>query len=110
MTALKDGSAQAAIVNNTQRRRAGSATSSSIFKEDLDNPQLAPYINAFVTRDDKKDDPRGPSSSRHTTRPRSRPRSPSSTRAKLQFKTEWTGAQLTEELTSLEDAVKAQNG
>ncbi|MGB4137463.1 MAG: MetQ/NlpA family ABC transporter substrate-binding protein, partial [Microbacterium sp.] len=57
VTALKDGSAVAAVVNNTQAQKGGLGDDLIIFKEDLDDPELAPYINAFVVRADRQDDP-----------------------------------------------------
>ncbi len=110
VTALKDGSAQAAIVNNTQAQKGGLGDELIIFKEDLNNPQLAPYINAFVTRDDKKDDPRWAKvvAAYHSTEVEAAVTELN--QGNLQFKTEWTGAQLQDELTSLEDALKAQKG
>lgn len=110
VTALKDGSAQAAIVNNTQAQKGGLGDELIIFKEDLNNPQLAPYINAFVTRDDKKDDPRWEKLVAAYHSPEVEAAVTELNQGNLQFKTEWTGAQLQDELTSLEDALKAQNG
>ncbi len=110
VTALKDGSAQAAIVNNTQAQKGGLGDELIIFKEDLDNPQLAPYINAFVTRDDKKDDPRWEKLIAAYHSPEVEAAVTELNQGNLQFKTEWTGAQLQDELTSLEDALEAQNG
>lgn len=107
VTALKDGSAQAAIVNNTQAQKGGLGDELIIFKEDLDNPQLAPYINAFVTREDKKDDPRWAKlvEAYHSTEVEAAVTELN--QGNLQFKADWTAAQLQDELTSLEDELRA---
>ena len=107
VTALKDGSAQAAIVNNTQAQKGGLGDELIIFKEDLDNPQLAPYINAFVTTADKKDDPRWTKlvEAYHSTEVEAAVTELN--QGNLEFKGDWTAEKLQDELTSLEDALKA---
>lgn len=107
VAALKDGSAQAAIVNNTQAQKGGLGDDLIIFKEDLDNPQLAPYINAFVTRDDKKDDPRWQKlvDAYHSTEVEAAVTELN--QGNLQFKADWTATQLQDELTKLEDELRA---
>ncbi|WP_298038513.1 MetQ/NlpA family ABC transporter substrate-binding protein [uncultured Microbacterium sp.] len=58
VTALKDGSADAAIINNTQAQKGGLGDDEMIYKEDVDDPALAPYINIFAVTADNADDPR----------------------------------------------------
>lgn len=110
VTALKDGSAQAAIVNNTQAQKGGLGDELIIFKEDLDNPDLAPYINAFVSREELKDDPRWPKLVAAYHSPEVEKAVTELNQGNLQFKTDWTPAKLTEVLTGLEDDLRASKG
>lgn len=107
VTALKDGSAQAAIVNNTQAQKGGLGDDLIIFKEDLDNPELAPYINAFVVTDENKDDPRWEKliDAYHSTEVEDAVTELN--QGNLQFKGDWTAADLQKELTGLEDKLRA---
>jgi len=107
VTALKDGSAQAAIVNNTQAQKGGLGDELIIFKEDLDNPELAPYINAFVVKDENKDDPRWAKlvEAYHSTEVEAAVTELN--QGNLQFKGDWTAEELQSELTSLEDQLRA---
>ena len=107
VTALKDGSAQAAIVNNTQAQKGGLGDDLIIFKEDLDNPELAPYINAFVVKDENKDDPRWEKliEAYHSTEVEEAVTELN--QGNLQFKGDWTAADLQKELTGLEDKLRA---
>ncbi|WP_396652692.1 MetQ/NlpA family ABC transporter substrate-binding protein [Microbacterium sp. AK031] len=107
VTALKDGSAQAAIVNNTQAQKGGLGDDLIIFKEDLDNPELAPYINAFVVKDEDKDDPRWEKliEAYHSTEVEDAVTELN--QGNLQFKADWTAADLQKELTGLEDKLRA---
>lgn len=107
VTALKDGSAQAAIVNNTQAQKGGLGDELIIFKEDLDNPELAPYINAFVTTEDKKDDPRWEKliAAYHSTEVEAAVTELN--QGNLQFKADWTASDLQDELATLEDQLSA---
>ena len=107
VTALKDGSAKAAIVNNTQAQRGGLGDELIIFKEDLDNPELAPYINAFVTLEENADDPRWEILLDAYHSPEVQEAVTELNQGNLQFKSEWTAADLQKELTSLQDARKA---
>jgi len=108
VTALKDGSAQAAIVNNTQAQKGGLGDDLIIFKEDLDNPELAPYINAFVVKDENKDDPRWEKliEAYHSTEVEEAVTELN--QGNLQFKGDWTAADLQKELTGLEDKLREQ--
>lgn len=108
VTALRDGSAQAAIVNNTQAQRGGLGDDLIIFKEDLDDPSLAPYINAFVTREELKDDPRWDAllAAYHTEEVRASVTE--TNQGNLQFKDDWSQADLENELHSLEDLLAEQ--
>ncbi|MGP9694304.1 MetQ/NlpA family ABC transporter substrate-binding protein [Brachybacterium sp. AOP25-B2-12] len=110
VTALKDGSAQAAIVNNTQAQKGGLGDELIIFKEDLDNPDLAPYINAFVSREELKDDSRWPKLVAAYHSPEVEKAVTELNQGNLQFKTDWTPAKLTEVLTGLEDDLRASKG
>jgi D-methionine transport system substrate-binding protein len=107
VTALKDGSAQAAIVNNTQAQKGGLGDELIIFKEDLDNPELAPYINAFVVKDENKDDPRWEKliEAYHSTEVEAAVTELN--QGNLQFKGDWTAEDLQTELTRLEDLLRA---
>lgn len=107
VTALKDGSAQAAVVNNTQAQRGGLGDDRIIFKEDLDDPKLAPYINAFVVKADRKDDKVWQKiiDAYHSTEVEASVTELN--QGNLKFKAEWTPAQLQDELTRLEDDIRA---
>ncbi|KAB1644485.1 MULTISPECIES: MetQ/NlpA family ABC transporter substrate-binding protein [unclassified Pseudoclavibacter] len=107
VAALKDGSAQAAIVNNTQAQKGGLGDELIIFKEDLNSAELAPYINAFVTRDDKKDDPRWQKLVDAYHSPEVEAAVTELNQGNLLFKAEWTPSQLQDELTRLQDQLKA---
>ena len=107
VAALKDGSAQAAIVNNTQAQKGGLGDELIIFKEDLDNPELAPYINAFVTTEDKKDDPRWEKLIAAYHSPEVEAAVAELNQDNLQFKGDWTATQLQDELSSLEGQLSA---
>ncbi len=108
VTALKDGSAQAAIVNNTQAQKGGLGDDLIIFKEDLDNPELAPYINAFVVKDENKDDPRWEKLIEAYHSPEVEEAVTELNQGNLQFKGDWAAADLQKELTGLEDTLRAQ--
>ncbi|MDQ0644544.1 MetQ/NlpA family ABC transporter substrate-binding protein [Microbacterium murale] len=107
VTALKDGSAQAAIVNNTQAQKGGLGDDLIIFKEDLDNPELAPYINAFVVKEENKDDPRWEKLIEAYHSPEVEEAVTELNQGNLQFKGDWTAADLQKELTGLEDKLRA---
>lgn len=106
VTALKDGSAQAAIVNNTQAQKGGLGDDLIIFKEDLDNPELAPYINIFAVKDENKDDPRWAKvlEAYHSTEVEEAVTELN--QGNLQFKGDWTTEDLQAELTDLEDQLR----
>ncbi|MGY1552900.1 MetQ/NlpA family ABC transporter substrate-binding protein [Microbacterium sp. A588] len=106
VTALKDGSAGAAVVNNTQAQKGGLGDDVIIFKEDLDNLELAPYINAFVVKDENKDDPRWATliEAYHSTEVEAAVAELN--QDNLQFKGDWTAADLRAELTTLEDQLR----
>ncbi|WP_228479752.1 MetQ/NlpA family ABC transporter substrate-binding protein [Microbacterium abyssi] len=109
VAALKDGSAQAAVVNNTQAQKGGLGDDLIIFKEDLDNPELAPYINAFVVKEENQDDPRWQKiiDAYHSTEVEAAVTELN--QGNLQFKGDWTAEDLQAELTDLEDQLRAQN-
>ncbi|MDR6866132.1 D-methionine transport system substrate-binding protein [Microbacterium resistens] len=106
VTALKDGSAQAAVVNNTQAQKGGLGDELIIFKENLDDPKLAPYINVFVTRADQKDDPRWAKLVEAYHSPEVEDAVTTLNQGNLKFQGDWSATRLSEELTSLEDQLK----
>ena len=106
VTALKDGSAQAAIVNNTQAQKGGLGDDLIIFKEDLDDPELAPYINAFVVREDQKDDPRWAKLLEAYHSAEVEESVTELNQGNLQFKGDWTAEDLQSELSDLEDQLR----
>lgn len=110
VTALKDGSAKAAVVNNTQAQKGGLGDDLIIYKEDLDNPELAPYINAFVVKDENKDDPRWQKiiDAYHSTEVEEAVTELN--QGNLQFKAEWTADELQDELATLEEQLRAAQG
>lgn len=107
VAALKDGSAKAAVVNNTQAQKGGLGDDLIIFKEDLDNPELAPYINAFVVKDENKDDPRWQKIIDAYHSPEVEAAVTELNQGNLQFKGDWTAEDLQAELTDLEDQLRA---
>lgn len=107
VTALKDGSAQAAIVNNTQAQKGGLGDDLIIFKEDLDDPELAPYINAFVVREDQKDDPRWQKLIEAYHSAEVEASVTELNQGNLQFKADWTAEDLQAELADLEEQLRA---
>ena len=106
VAALKDGSAQAAVVNNTQAQRGGLGDELIIFKEDLDDPQLAPYINAFVVREDRKDEKVWQKiiDVYHSTEIEKAVTELN--QGNLKFKGEWSPTQLEDELSTLEEEIR----
>jgi len=107
VTALKDGSADAAVVNNVQAQRGGLTDGDIIFKEDINDPQLAPYINAFVTRAELADDPRWTKLIEAYHSPEVEEAVSKLNDGNLVFKADWTQAKLTEVLTGLESDISA---
>lgn len=107
VAALKDGSAKAAVVNNTQAQKGGLGDDLIIFKEDLDNPELAPYINAFVVKDENKDDPRWQKIIDAYHSPEVEAAVTELNQGNLQFKGDWTAEGLQAELTDLEDQLRS---
>ncbi|MGM7668936.1 MetQ/NlpA family ABC transporter substrate-binding protein [Microbacterium sp. A93] len=107
VTALKDGSAEAAVVNNTQAQKGGLGDDLIIFKEELDNPELAPYINAFVVKDENKDDPRWATLIEAYHSAEVEAAVSDLNQGNLEFKGDWTAEDLQAELTDLEDQLRA---
>ncbi|MBF6248381.1 methionine ABC transporter substrate-binding protein [Nocardia elegans] len=56
-TALSLNSVDGSVINNTFLERSGVDPKSALFKDDPSSPGAEPYINAFVTRAEDKDDP-----------------------------------------------------
>ncbi|KNH13106.1 ABC transporter [Arthrobacter sp. ZBG10] len=106
VAALK-GSTDAAVVNNTQAQKGGLGDEKIIFKEDLSSDTLAPYINGFVVKADKKDDPRWKTivDAYHT--PEVEAAVTKLNDGNLAFKGDWTAEKLQEVLTAEEEIVKS---
>lgn len=107
VTALNDGSAKAAIVNNTQAQKGGLGDDLLIFKEDLDNPELAPYINIFAVKEENKDDPRWEKVLEAYHSAEVEEAVTELNQGNLQFKGDWAVADLQTELTDLEEQIGA---
>lgn len=105
VNALK-GTTDAAVVNNTQAQKGGLGDEKIIFKEDLNSESLAPYINGFVVKADRKDDPTWKKivDAYHT--PEVEASVTKLNDGNLQFKANWTAAKLQEVLTAEEEAIK----
>jgi len=105
VNALK-GTTDAAVVNNTQAQKGGLGDDKIIFKEDLNSDSLAPYINGFVVKADRKDDPTWKKivDAYHT--PEVEASVTKLNDGNLQFKADWTAAKLQEVLTTEEAAIK----
>lgn len=105
VNALK-GTTDAAVVNNTQAQKGGLGDDKIIFKEDLNSDSLAPYINGFVVKADRKDDPTWKKivDAYHT--PEVEASVTKLNDGNLQFKADWTAAKLQEVLTAEEAAIK----
>lgn len=105
VNALK-GTTDAAVVNNTQAQKGGLGDEKIIFKEDLNSESLAPYINGFVVKADRKDDPTWKKivDAYHT--PEVEASVTKLNDGNLQFKADWTAAKLQEVLTAEEQAIK----
>lgn len=105
VNALK-GTTDAAVVNNTQAQKGGLGDEKIIFKEDLNSESLAPYINGFVVKADRKDDPTWKKivDAYHT--PEVEASVTKLNDGNLQFKADWTAAKLQEVLTAEETAIK----
>lgn len=108
VNALK-GTTDAAVVNNTQAQKGGLGDEKIIFKEDLNSESLAPYINGFVVKADRKDDPTWKKivDAYHT--PEVEASVTKLNDGNLQFKADWTAAKLQEVLTAEEEAIKKTN-
>lgn len=107
VTALNDGSAQAAVVNNTQAQKGGLGDDLILYKDDLDSPDLEPYINVFAVKEENKDDPRWQKlvDAYHSTEVEESVTELN--QGNLQFKADYTPEQLTTILTDLEDKLAA---
>ncbi len=108
VTALQDGSAQAAVVNNTQAQKGGLGDDRILYKEDLDDPSLDPYINVFAVKEEDKDDPRWEKLVEAYHSPEVEESVAELNQDNLQFKAEYANDQLEEILTDLEDKLSAE--
>ncbi|MEV4952108.1 MetQ/NlpA family ABC transporter substrate-binding protein [Paenarthrobacter nitroguajacolicus] len=105
VNALK-GTTDAAVVNNTQAQKGGLGDERIIFKEDLNSESLAPYINGFVVKADRKDDPTWKKIVDAYHSPEVEASVTKLNDGNLQFKADWTAAKLQEVLTAEEEAIK----
>ncbi|MEI2276014.1 MetQ/NlpA family ABC transporter substrate-binding protein [Paenarthrobacter ilicis] len=105
VNALK-GTTDAAVVNNTQAQKGGLGDEKIIFKEDLNSESLAPYINGFVVKADRKDDPTWKKIVDAYHSPEVEASVTKLNDGNLQFKADWTAAKLQEVLTAEEAAIK----
>lgn len=105
VNALK-GTTDAAVVNNTQAQKGGLGDEKIIFKEDLNSESLAPYINGFVVKADRKDDPTWKKIVDAYHSPEVEASVTKLNDGNLQFKADWTAAKLQEVLTAEEEAIK----
>ncbi|PRB41639.1 ABC transporter [Arthrobacter sp. MYb23] len=105
VNALK-GTTDAAVVNNTQAQKGGLGDEKIIFKEDLNSESLAPYINGFVVKADRKDDPTWKKIVDAYHSPEVEASVSKLNDGNLQFKADWTAAKLQEVLTAEEAAIK----
>ncbi|MEO3943284.1 MetQ/NlpA family ABC transporter substrate-binding protein [Paenarthrobacter nicotinovorans] len=105
VNALK-GTTDAAVVNNTQAQKGGLGDEKIIFKEDLNSEALAPYINGFVVKADRKDDPTWKKIVDAYHSPEVEASVTKLNDGNLQFKADWTAAKLQEVLTAEESAIK----
>ncbi|MGR0160181.1 MetQ/NlpA family ABC transporter substrate-binding protein [Paenarthrobacter nitroguajacolicus] len=105
VNALK-GTTDAAVVNNTQAQKGGLGDEKIIFKEDLNSESLAPYINGFVVKADRKDEPTWKKIVDAYHSPEVEASVTKLNDGNLQFKADWTAAKLQEVLTAEEAAIK----
>ncbi|MGO4145303.1 MetQ/NlpA family ABC transporter substrate-binding protein [Paenarthrobacter sp. YAF11_1] len=105
VNALK-GTTDAAVVNNTQAQKGGLGDEKIIFKEDLNSESLAPYINGFVVKADRKDDPTWKKIVDAYHSPEVEASVSKLNDGNLQFKADWTAAKLQDVLTAEEEAIK----
>lgn len=101
VNALK-GSAELAIVNNTQAQKGGLTGDDIVYKDNLDSGTNDAYINAFVTRAADRDDPRWAKlvAAYHT--PEVEAAVTKLNGGNLKFKADWTATRLEDLLTSEE--------
>ncbi|GAA4383932.1 MetQ/NlpA family ABC transporter substrate-binding protein [Brevibacterium pityocampae] len=102
VTAL-NGSAAAAVVNNTQAQKGGLGDEVIIYKDDLESGTNDAYINAFVTKEENADDPRWETliDVYHSSEVQEAVTELNG--GNLKFKDDWTAEQLVELLRSEEE-------
>lgn len=105
-----NGSAELAVINNTQAHRGGLKDDDIIFKDDPTSEENQSYINAFVVPEDTKDDPRWQTiiDAYHT--PEVHEAVSEINDGNVDFQPDWTPEQLEEILQSEEDTVKKDEG
>lgn len=106
VNALK-GSADLAVVNNTQAQKGGLDNDDIVFKDDLKSGVNDAYINAFVTREADKDDPRWEKLVDAYHSPEVEAAVSELNGGNLDFKADWTPDKL-EELLKQEERVAAE--
>lgn len=106
VNALK-GSADLAVVNNTQAQKGGLGNDDIVVKEDLQSGVNDAYINAFVTREADKDDPRWAKLVDAYHSPEVEAAVSELNGGNLEFKADWTPERL-QELLEHEEKVAAE--
>lgn len=102
-----NGSADLAVVNNTQAQKGGLGNDDIVYKDDLDSGTNDAYINAFVTRDADKDDPRWTKLVDAYHSPEVEDAVSELNGGNLEFKTDWSATKLQKLLKSEEETAKA---
>lgn len=101
------GSADLAVVNNTQAQKGGLGNDDIVVKEDLKSGVNDAYINAFVTREEDKDDPRWEKLVDAYHSPEVEAAVSELNGGNLEFKADWTPDKL-QELLEHEEKVAAE--
>lgn len=105
-----NGSADAAVVNNTQAARGGLGDEDIIYKDDLDSGTNDPYINVFVAKEDNADDPRFQTIVDAYHSPNVQEAVSELNNGNLEFKQDWTAEELRELLASEEKVAASGEG
>lgn len=102
-----NGSVDAAVINNTQANKGGLGDEEIIYKDNLDSGTNDPYINAFVTREADKDDPRWEKLVAAYRTPEVQKAVTELNGGNLQFKEDWTPKALQDLLVKEEEVATA---
>lgn len=105
-----NGSADAAVVNNTQAARGGLGDEDIIYKDDLNSGTNDPYINVLVAKEENADDPRFQTiaDAYHTAEVQEAVSDLNN--GNLEFKQDWTAEELRELLASEEEVAASGEG